>query len=272
MFPLNTLLGSLSILQEGPYQKHLKNKITLIFIFIKIKGSACEKKIDWCSKAEFSPCQNNGKCVKSGGSFKCECAAGFSGDTCAVNLDDCVNHKCQFGVCVDGVGNYSCKCKDGFSGVYCEIMNPIAMPLVANQKQSIQKVEQIIGCTSNDCLNEGICYKLSINGNLEAKTRCKCQLGYTGERCETLHMVNYQYEDSYVELESPDLESSLNLTLTIITEAENGILFYHGSKSKQHMAIELFKGRIRISFDVGNTPVSTMFSYAKINDSESFLH
>ena len=34
----------------------------------------------------------------------------------------------------------------------------------------------------------------------------------------------------------------------------------------QHLAIELFKGRIRISLDVGNYPVSTMFSYETVSD------
>lgn len=145
-------------------------------------------------------------------------------------------------------------------------MNPIAMPLIGNQKQTVQKIEQAIGCFANDCQNGGICYKLSINGQLESKTRCKCPLGFIGDKCDFLNVVNLQYEDSYLELESPELDNHFNITFTLITDAENGLLFYHGSKAKHHMAVELFKGRIRISFDVGNTPSSTMFSYAKIND------
>lgn len=145
-------------------------------------------------------------------------------------------------------------------------MNPIAMPLVGNQKQTVQKVEQAIGCEANDCQNGGICYKLSFNGQLESKTRCKCPLGYSGDKCHLLSIVNLQYEDSYLELESPELDSHFNITFTFVTDAENGVLFYHGSKAKHHMAVELFKGRIKVSFDVGNTP-STMFSYAKVNDS-----
>ena len=31
-------------------------------------------------------------------------------------------------------------------------------------------------------------------------------------------------------------------------------------------AIELFRGRIRVSYDVGNYPVSTMFSYELVAD------
>ena len=34
----------------------------------------------------------------------------------------------------------------------------------------------------------------------------------------------------------------------------------------QHLAVELFRGRIRISYDIGNNPVSTMFSYELMSD------
>ena len=33
-----------------------------------------------------------------------------------------------------------------------------------------------------------------------------------------------------------------------------------------HLAVELFRGRIRVSYDVGNYPVSTMFSYELVSD------
>ena len=146
------------------------------------------------------------------------------------------------------------------------MMNPIALPLSSDQREPDYRIQQNIACQINDCTNGGLCYRTLIDGKLENESKCKCQLGYTGAKCELLETVNYQYEDSYLEFESPDLEYPFNLSLSITTEAEYGILLYHGSKAKQHMAVELFKGRIRISFDVGNSPVSTMFSYAKIND------
>lgn len=189
------------------------------------------------------------------------------------NTDDCKNHKCQFGTCADGISNYTCKCKDGFSGNFCEIMNPIALPLkvgIQNQKQLVQqqrKEKDTIGCTINDCANGGLCFRVSLNGQIGPKNFCKCKLGYSGDKCEILKSVNFQYEDSYLEFESPDLESKLNLTFSLITEAENGILFYHGSKSRKHFSAELLKGRIRLSFDIGNQAAGiSIYSYAKIND------
>lgn len=48
------------------------------------------------------------------------------------------------------------------------------------------------------------------------------------------------------------------------TTAQSGVIVYVGES--QHLAVELFKGRIRISVDVGNYPVSTMFSYETVSD------
>jgi len=46
----------------------------------------------------------------------------------------------------------------------------------------------------------------------------------------------------------------------------HGILLYQGLE--QHVAVEVFLGRIRVSFDIGNYPGSTMFSYKQINDGD----
>lgn len=37
------------------------------------------------------------------------------------------------------------------------------------------------------------------------------------------------------------------------------MLLYDGQN--EHLAVELFNGRIRVSYDVGNHPVSTMYSF-----------
>lgn len=37
------------------------------------------------------------------------------------------------------------------------------------------------------------------------------------------------------------------------------MLLYDGQS--EHLAVELFNGRIRVSYDVGNHPVSTMYSF-----------
>ena len=54
-------------------------------------------------------------------SYTCDCAEGFSGDYCDVNVDDCVGNPCGNGSCVDDVATFHCSCDDGFYGDLCEL-------------------------------------------------------------------------------------------------------------------------------------------------------
>ena len=203
--------------------------------------------------------------------------SGYEGKNCENNQDDCVDHKCQFGVCVDGIGNYTCRCKDGFSGQYCDIMVPIALPLQQVDSRhpnlemsSSERKQSLPECSDNSdsCLNGGICNEGT----------CKCPYGYSGARCELLTSVQFKYDDAYVEMQAPDFEQTVNITFTVITSAEFGVLLYYGSKSRANLAVELFKGRVRVSFDLGgpvplsgsapssDNAVTSMYTYAKIND------
>ena len=98
------------------------------------------------------------------------------------------------------------------------------------------------------------------------ETLCKCPVGYAGRKCELLSTVQLDKSDSYLEFETPDREVDFKLTFSLVTSAEEGVLVYYGSRSKQHIAVELFKGRIRLSFDVGNSQTATLLSNAKVND------
>src|SRR5699024_11021444 len=78
-----------------------------------------------------------------------------------------------------------------------------------------------------------------------------------------LSSINFR-NGSYLEFEPIKTKPSLNITLKFVTKKQNGVLMYFGEQ--QHLAVELFKGRIRISLDVGNYHVSTMFSYETVSD------
>lgn len=55
-----------------------------------------------------------------------------------------------------------------------------------------------------------------------------------------------------------------NVTIVFSSTQQNGILLYDGHM--EHLAVELFNGRIRVSYDVGNHPVSTMYSFEMVTD------
>jgi len=88
-----------------------------------------------------------------------------------------------------------------------------------------------------------------------------------------------------VELEPLNTRPTANVTVRFSTGQENGVLLYNGEQ--QHLAVELFHGRLRVrnlfsttlsvpdltsccqvSFDVGNYPVSTMYSFEQLSDSK----
>ena len=54
--------------------------------------------------------------------YRCECLAGFKGELCDINVDECSSSPCQNdGLCVDGVNGYKCRCLHGYQGTHCEV-------------------------------------------------------------------------------------------------------------------------------------------------------
>ncbi|TNN67237.1 Fibropellin-1 [Liparis tanakae] len=102
-----------------------------------------------------TPCANKGHCVlDDANSYSCICAPGWSGQNCRINVDDCVQHRCQNGAtCVDEIGGYR-----GYAGVYCE--------------------EDIDYCVGHLCSEHGVCLDQQYNFT------CRCTLGFEGSLCE----------------------------------------------------------------------------------------
>lgn len=61
-------------------------------------------------------CQNGAKCLDPLANYTCDCLAGYEGDLCHINIDECVDHLCVNGDCLDGVANYTCQCRPGWTG------------------------------------------------------------------------------------------------------------------------------------------------------------
>ncbi|TMS36256.1 hypothetical protein L596_003465 [Steinernema carpocapsae] len=211
-------------------------------------GEYCEEKIELCSK-NFNPCQHGGKCSRTDEThYVCNCVKGFKGINCTENIDDCANHKCiNSGMCEDGINSYSCKCMFGYTGKYCEIP-PVSNRLYPNTAT----------CQSGLC-DHGYCRPVKNNDFV-----CQCNYGYAGERCNKLRGVGFRNNPSYVGLEPWNADPFGNLTFTLTTSNLTGIIAYYGDKS--YLSAELYDGRIKISFYVGNYPASFMYSYALVND------
>ncbi|XP_062136572.1 protein slit isoform X1 [Drosophila sulfurigaster albostrigata] len=212
-------------------------------------GEWCDTKIQFCSQ-EFNPCANGAKCLDHFTHYSCDCMAGFHGMNCTDNIDDCQNHMCQNGgTCVDGINDYVCKCPDDFTGKYCEGHNMISM-----------MYPQTSPCQNHEC-KHGVCFQPNAAGS---DYLCKCHPGYTGKWCEYLTSISFVHNNSFVELEPLRTRPEANVTIVFSSAEQNGILMYDGQDA--HLAVELFNGRIRVSYDVGNYPVSTMYSFEMVAD------
>ena len=69
-----------------------------------------------------NPCLNGAKgCAVSGGRAVCDCAYGWAGETCAVDIDECASSPCgKHGTCTEAIDSYSCNCDIDWSGDHCQ--------------------------------------------------------------------------------------------------------------------------------------------------------
>ena len=105
-------------------------------------------------------CSGHGACNDGSGTAACFCDPGFSGPSCATDINDCAGAPClNGGTCVDGINSYACNCPLGFAGANCET--------------------NIDDCAMAPCLNGGMC----VDG-INTRT-CVCVGGYSGANCQT---------------------------------------------------------------------------------------
>ena len=113
-------------------------------------------------------CHNGGQCVEGRGlDFTCDCAGGWKGRFCSIEIDECESSPClNGGICIDKVAAYACVCAMGFTGSNCE--------------------EDIEVCNDSPCKNSALCLME------EGQPVCYCVPDFHGEKCE------YQYDECQI--------------------------------------------------------------------------
>ena len=120
-------------------------------------GAASEPVTTPCAP---NPCKNGAACTRELDDFVCSCPLGYSGATCAVNIDDCAPSPCQNGgSCTDEVAGRTCTCPTGFGGDACQTL--------------------LTDCDDAPCKNGAPCT------NVASGYACACPSGFYGPNCDT---------------------------------------------------------------------------------------
>ena len=77
-------------------------------------------------------------------------------------------------------------------------------------------------------------------------------------RCEYLTPIQLAGSKPYVQLEPLFTKTAINLTMVIKTKEESGGLLYYGHSD--HLAVELFHGRVRVREKMLTTLISCSLS------------
>lgn len=124
----------------------------------------------------------------------------------------------------------------------------------------------------------GVCFQPSSNST---EYYCKCSIGYSGKRCDILSSISFHNGQAYLQFDPLDSETAidLNVTLDLATTSDFGVILYAGQSKRfksvtdqsaistqHHLAVELYRGRVRVSLNLGNHSTATMFSYELVND------
>ncbi|XP_076859555.1 protein crumbs homolog 2b [Brachyhypopomus gauderio] len=260
-------------------------------------GADCQVDVDEC---EDKPCQNGGKCIQRSDpqhyglmpglpaafsyqhapGFLCRCPAGFTGDNCSVNVDECESAPCKSGGrCEDLINAYRCVCPPGFTGVVCEInideckskpcqngatcedgINeytchcpdpaPQQLPWGGHDCDTV-----LTGCVDQPCQNGGTCSPRLLGD--QHHFTCTCPPGFHGDQCMVPTTFSFSTADCVL-VEAPSNRTrreagplKLTVTLRFRTTLPDAVLFFRG-RADHFFTLEMSGGSLLATAESAN--------------------
>uniref|UniRef100_A0A2I3MGI0 Protein crumbs homolog 1 n=1 Tax=Papio anubis TaxID=9555 RepID=A0A2I3MGI0_PAPAN len=234
-------------------------------------GAQCEIDINECNS---NPCQSDGECVElssekqyghitglpstfsyhEASGYVCICQPGFTGIHCEEDVNECSSNPCQNGgTCENLPGNYTCHCP----------FDNLSRTFYGGRDCS----DILLGCTHQQCLNNGICIPHFQDG--QHGFSCLCPSGYTGSLCEIATTLSFEGDGFlWVKTGSATTKGSVcNIALRFQTVQPVALLLFRGNRDV-FVKLELLSGYIHLSIQVNNQPKVLLYISHNTSDGE----
>ncbi|KAL4700045.1 hypothetical protein H8957_000226 [Semnopithecus entellus] len=234
-------------------------------------GAQCEMDINECNS---NPCQSDGECVElssekqyghitglpssfryhEASGYVCICQPGFTGIHCEEDINECSSNPCQNGgTCENLPGNYTCHCP----------FDNLSRTFYGGRDCS----DILLGCTHQQCLNNGICIPHFQDG--QHGFSCLCPSGYTGSLCEIATTLSFEGDGFlWVKTGSVTTKGSVcNIALRFQTVQPMALLLFRGNRDV-FVKLELLSGYIHLSIQVNNQPKVLLYISHNTSDGE----
>lgn len=105
--------------------KKRRRELKIWIFFLSPTGVHCEINLDDCNPSidpltKEPKCFNNGKCVDRIGGYQCVCPAGYVGERCEGDVNECLSDPCDprgSYNCIQLTNSYHCECRTGYTGI-----------------------------------------------------------------------------------------------------------------------------------------------------------
>uniref|UniRef100_F7IHI1 Protein crumbs homolog 1 n=1 Tax=Callithrix jacchus TaxID=9483 RepID=F7IHI1_CALJA len=234
-------------------------------------GVQCEIDINECSS---NPCQSHGECVElssekqyghivglpssfsyhEASGYVCICQPGFTGIHCEEDVNECSSNPCQNGgTCENLPGNYTCHCP----------FDNLSRTFYGGRDCS----DILLGCTHQQCLNNGICIPHFQDG--QHGFSCLCPSGYTGSLCEIATTLSFEGDGFlWVTSDSATTKDSMcNMALRFQTVQPMALLLFRGNRDV-FLKLELLSGYVHLSIQVDQQPKVLLYISHNTSDGE----